>query len=288
MLSSDSVPSNRLSPWQQPRKHLRALWRVEALDVPPFAGLYEHLYLHPFPPSLGPTPSFATIRAMRPMGFDGIDNGDPQAWFVASGGRAPRLAYVTFGTEMAAIAPIGTVSEAFTDLNVDVVVTVGRDLDPESIVPRPANVRIERYVPQRLMMARASLLVSHAGSGAVFGAAACGVPQLCLPMGADQFDNVDVIAEAGCGLSLDPHEVGVDSVAASIRRVVEDQSIRDACRVVADESRPCRNRLRMFPRSRRSPARRSTTARGVRQTGWSMLSERNAQTRTADGGSFDG
>ena len=85
------------------------------------------------------------------------------------------------------------------------------------------------------MMARASLLVSHAGSGAVLGAAACGVPQLCLPMGADQFDNADVIAEAGCGLSLDPHEVSVDSVAASIRRLVEDPSIQDACHVVADE-----------------------------------------------------
>ena len=108
---------------------LQALWQAEALDLPPWAGLYQHLYLHPFPASLGPTPSFGTIRAMRPMGFDGIDNGDPPDW-LSRIGRSRPLAYVTFGTEMAALAPIGTVTEAVADLDVDVVVTVGRVLTP--------------------------------------------------------------------------------------------------------------------------------------------------------------
>lgn len=47
------------------------VWRAEGLDVPADAGLYEHLYLHPFPRCMGPAPTAATVRPMRPLGFDG-------------------------------------------------------------------------------------------------------------------------------------------------------------------------------------------------------------------------
>ena len=117
----------------------------------------------------------------------------------------------------------------------DVIVTVGGGLDPETITPRPANVRVEHYIPQQLVLPRSSLVVSHAGSGTMLGAAAHGIPQLCLPMGADQFLNADVVAEAGCGLSLEPADVTTASVHDAIGRVLDNTTIAAHARSVADE-----------------------------------------------------
>lgn len=165
----------------------------------PWAGLYDDLYLHPFPPSFGPRPWLETIRPIRPMGIDGV------------------------------------VANAFSDLDVDAMLTVGRSLEPDSIKPCPPNVRVEQYLPQRLVLARSSLLVSHAGSGAVLGAASRGIPQLCLPFAADQFENVDVVVASGRGLSLEPREVNGDSVRDSILRLLGDESFRAGAQSVADE-----------------------------------------------------
>ncbi len=213
--------------------HLRRLWSSEGLELATWAGLYDDLYLNPFPPSFATPPPLGTIRPMRPVGFDGVDTVVPPDWLEGFGASRPG-AYVTFGTEIAALAPFDVAVNAFEGVDIDVLVTVGRDLDPDSLGSRPPNVRVERYVPQRLALTNSSLLVSHAGSGAVLGAAAHGIPQLCLPMAADQFDNADAVAAAGSGLSLDPHEVNVDSVHRSIRRLL-DGSFEAPVRAVAWE-----------------------------------------------------
>jgi UDP:flavonoid glycosyltransferase YjiC (YdhE family) len=215
---------------------LRDLWSAEGLELRPWAGLYDDLYLHPFPPSFGQARSEGTVQRLRPMGFDGGDSTEPPAWLERLG-SVRQCVYVTFGTEIARMAPLGVVVEAFSDLDVDVVVTVGRDLDPASVSPRPGNVRVERYVPQHLLLARSSLLVSHAGSGAMLGAAAAGIPQLCLPVAADQFENADVVVAAGCGLALGPQQVDRDSVRDSVGRLLDGESFRSYASRVADEIR---------------------------------------------------
>src|SRR5206468_1829407 len=80
------------------------------------------------------------------------------AWLERLGVTRPCV-YVTFGTEVANFAPFGLVAEAFADFDVDVVMTVGRNLDPDSIRPRPMNVRVEQYLAQRLVLARSSSLL---------------------------------------------------------------------------------------------------------------------------------
>jgi UDP:flavonoid glycosyltransferase YjiC (YdhE family) len=214
---------------------LRELWRTEDLELPPWGGRYDDLYLHPFPPSFGPPSLPATFQPMRPMGFDGVDDGQPPPW-LSELGTSRKCVYVTFGTEVGAVAPYGAVAQAFADLeDVDVVLTVGREGDPDAITPRPPNVRVERYVSQRQALERASLLVSHAGSGAVLGGAARGVPQLCLPIAADQFQNTDAVVGSGCGLGLEPHQVSAEAVRDAVRQLLSIESFRARAHLVAGE-----------------------------------------------------
>ena len=214
---------------------LRELWAQEQLDVSPWGGLFDQLYLHPLPASVGEPAPADTVRPMRPMCFDGATPGTPVPdWLTALGHDRPCV-YVTFGTETPGLAPIGVIANALAAFDVDVVVTVGRGIDPASVPSTAPNVRIVQYVPQRAMLERASFMVSHAGSGALLGAATTGVPQLCLPLAADQFRNADAAVAAGLGISLEPGMVTEESVAESFRRLLDEPSFAEAARRVAGD-----------------------------------------------------
>jgi UDP:flavonoid glycosyltransferase YjiC (YdhE family) len=69
------------------------------------------------------------------------------------------------------------------DLPINLVVTVGREIDPEELGPQPANVHVVRYVSQCSVLPHCDLVVSHGGSGSVIGAPAHGLPLVVVPMG---------------------------------------------------------------------------------------------------------
>jgi UDP:flavonoid glycosyltransferase YjiC (YdhE family) len=62
----------------------------------------------------------------------------------------------------------------------------------------------------------------------VLAALALGLPQVCLPQGADQFLNAAAISTAGVGISFAPGERNADAVREAIVRVLDDASFRDA------------------------------------------------------------
>jgi UDP:flavonoid glycosyltransferase YjiC (YdhE family) len=214
-----------------------ALWRLWArlrLDLRPAAGMYDHLYLHPLPPSLGPRLARPTMQPMQPIGFDGATDQNPPRW-LGDPGRSRPCVYVTFGTEVTQLAPLRDVLAALASLNVDAVLTVGEAMNPALIEPRPTNVRIEHYIPQRFVLARSSLLVSHAGSGAMLGAASRGIPQLCLPIAADQFENADFVSAAGIGVTVEPHQIDPTTLRRAIERLVDDHAFTPRAHGVAQE-----------------------------------------------------
>ncbi len=153
---------------------------------PELAMLHRHLTLVPVPPSfrdpLDPLPP--TAHHIRPAVLESEPASGPELartldWLAA---RADRPAiYFTLGTvfhqESGDLFP--RVLAAIADLNVNVVVTVGREIDPAELGSLPCTVHVERFLPQRTLLQRCDLVISHAGSGSVIGALAFGVPRCC-------------------------------------------------------------------------------------------------------------
>jgi MGT family glycosyltransferase len=98
-------------------------------------------------------------------------------------------------------------------LPVEVVVTVGRDINPAELGLQPEHVHVEQWVPQSLLLPHTDLVVSHGGSGTVIAALAHGLPQVVIAMGADQMHNADRVQALGLGRALHP----VTTTAAEIR-----------------------------------------------------------------------
>jgi MGT family glycosyltransferase len=155
--------------------------------------------------------------------------------WLASLGRDRPFVYVTFGTEVAALAPVHALVSLIGQLDVDGVLTSGGSIDDSAFTTTPENLRVESWVPQQLLLQRASLLISHAGSGATLGAAASGVPHLCLPIAADQFENADAVTAAGAGLMLEPHEISPATLRQCTQELLTDPRFARRARRLADE-----------------------------------------------------
>jgi UDP:flavonoid glycosyltransferase YjiC (YdhE family) len=148
------------------------------------------------------------------------------------------LVYLSFGTVLpqdgypdmyrAAI-------DALDGLPIRLLVTIGRAADPAELGPRPSWVHVERWVAQAAVMPHARAMVGHGGAGTTLAALAGGVPQVVLPVFADQPINAERIAESGAGLALDMTPAGLSRLGGAVRELLEEPSYRSAAQEVADE-----------------------------------------------------
>ena len=151
-------------------------------------------------------------------------------------GREGPLVYITLGS-VAAAMPLATrvfpiAIEAAADLPARVLLTLGRLGDPSAFDPLPPNVRVERWVPHANVVAAADVVVCHGGSGTVLGTLAAGLPQVVVPLFADQPYNAERVAAIGAGLAVAPR---ADSIRAAVMHLLDQGSFRAAAQRVARE-----------------------------------------------------
>jgi UDP:flavonoid glycosyltransferase YjiC (YdhE family) len=213
---------------------LSSWWASLGLDLPPGAGLDGDLYLHPFPAGLHADPPWPFER-FRPSRAEPSPPVEPPSWLASFGSARPAV-YVTFGTERtAADAPWPALLEAIGERDLDALVTTGTHADIATFGALPGNVRVERFVPQDQVLGHVTAVVSHAGAGTMLGAASAGVPQIVLPMFADQWDNADAIASAGAALLCEEDERSAASLGVALDRVVAADGYRAAAASLAQE-----------------------------------------------------
>jgi UDP:flavonoid glycosyltransferase YjiC (YdhE family) len=201
------------------------LWSTLGRECPAFGGSYEHLYLDIYPPGMDPTDRshVPVIQALRPMTVDATAD-DVLPEHVRA--LEQPLVYVTFGTVFNTPDAFRLVIDACRHLDCSVLLTTGPGSDPEAFGPLPANMIVERYIPQSLVLERCDVIVSHAGSGTFLQALSRGIPQLCLPQGADQHLNAVAGAGAGVAISCDLSTTSADMLVLAITRLLNDPEIR--------------------------------------------------------------
>jgi rhamnosyltransferase subunit B len=127
-----------------------------------------------------------------------------------------------------------------------------------------AKILVRSYIPLSKLLPRARALVHHGGIGTISQAFAAGIPQLITPFAHDQFDNAARVERLGCGFQ--PRQSGgALTLQTSLRRLLEDESIRINCAAVAGVTAPGdvsrRNALTAIERVASlalSPSRRET------------------------------
>ena len=146
------------------------------------------------------------------------------------------LVFVSFGTIFYKRPELlRRVLAATAGLGVQVVASVG-DLGAE-LAGVGDNVILAPYVPQREMLARASVFVTHGGYNSVAESIRAGTPMLVIPLAIDQPMSAHYVARAGFGLSLRPDEATMPAVASALATLLDGsrgyasrvRAVKDAC-----------------------------------------------------------
>ncbi|HEY2222859.1 glycosyltransferase [Actinomycetospora sp.] len=189
------------------------------------ARMADTPYLTFFPPSLdsghGPDPSPTHRFRVPPVAPAPL----PDHW---PGDERP-LVYVTFGSAAASVptaVPIYEVAlEAVAELPARVLLTTGQGVEDGRMAPPGPHVHIARWVPQADVLACASAVVCHGGSGTTLGALAAGLPLVITPLFADQPENARRVAELGAGVAVRPRDEAALTSAVDpvdLRRAITD------------------------------------------------------------------
>jgi zeaxanthin glucosyltransferase len=182
---------------------------VATLDFPR-AELPAHFhYLGPF-------------RESGPAAFDLPEDGRP-------------LAFCSLGTLQGRRRAIfRRVAAACEALGLRLVVAHGGGLSESDAGGLPGNPLVYDFVPQRAVLARCSVAISHCGFNTVLDAMSMGVPILALPLAFEQPATAARLAWAGAGRVL-PAWAGEGRVRTALAELVENPDYaRAAARMRAD------------------------------------------------------
>jgi UDP:flavonoid glycosyltransferase YjiC (YdhE family) len=146
-----------------------------------------------------------------------------------------RTVHLTLGTVFHTPEALATVLDGLRALPVNVVATVGPDVDPARFGPQPRHVLLAPYLPHSLLLPHCDAVVSQGGAGIMFGALAHGLPQLVLPQGGDQFLNAEACRAAGAALTLAPGEITGSAVAEATGRLLAEPGFAAAAGAVRVE-----------------------------------------------------
>jgi MGT family glycosyltransferase len=111
--------------------------------------------------------------------------------------------------------------------DVQVVLSVGKNITPENLGPIPSNTIVVRSAPQIELMKRAALCITHAGLNTTLESLAHGVPMVAIPIGYDQPGTATRIAHHGTGEFIEVDELTTDRLRGLIEKVLQDPSYRE-------------------------------------------------------------
>ena len=118
------------------------------------------------------------------------------------------LIFCSLGTLQGARAAIfRKVAEAAAALDLSLLIAHGGKLRPAEAVGWPGAPRVEAFVPQRAVMERADIVVTHGGLNTVLDALAAGVPMVVVPIAFEQGAIAARIERCGAGLVIPPRRL---------------------------------------------------------------------------------
>jgi zeaxanthin glucosyltransferase len=111
----------------------------------------------------------------------------------------------------------------------------GLDAAQVRAVAQAGATWVTDFAPQRAALARADVVVSHAGLNTVLDALVAGTPMLALPIAFDHPGAAARLAHAGAGLSLSPRLASAGAIRRRLERLLSEGSFRERARRLGAE-----------------------------------------------------
>jgi len=115
---------------------------------------------------------------------------------------------------------------------VQLVLSIGDQLEPEQIGPVPSNAIIVKRAPQLELLKLASVCLTHSGLNTVLESLAQGVPQVAIPVTFDQPGIAARIAHHKTGVVTSLDKLTAAHLSSLLDEVLNDATYRDNARQI--------------------------------------------------------
>ena len=172
------------------------------------------------------------LRFVGPLRFAGDYQTVPFPWERLDGRP---LIYASLGTLQNRVAGMfRVIAEACEGLNTQLVITTGHGVAPEDLGELPGHPVVVAYAPQRELLGRSVMAVTHAGLNTVLDALAAGVPLVALPITNEQPGIAARVAWIGAGETIADKQVTPHALRAAVIRVLSNPVYRAAAERVRE------------------------------------------------------
>jgi zeaxanthin glucosyltransferase len=139
------------------------------------------------------------------------------------------LVYASLGTLQNRTArTFRTIAAACAGLDAQLVMSTGHGLAPDDLGELPGDPVVVAFAPQREVIRKAVLAITHAGLNTVLDALSAGVPMIAVPITNDQPGIAARVAWTGAGEMLSPKNLTPRRLRALVMRVREDMGYKSA------------------------------------------------------------
>jgi MGT family glycosyltransferase len=114
--------------------------------------------------------------------------------------------------------------------NLQLVLSIGDQIDPKQIGSAPNNAIIVRQAPQLELLKQTTVCITHAGLNTALESLAQGVPQLAIPVTYDQPGVAARIAHHKTGVVTSLDKLTADHLALLLEEVLTDLTYRENAR----------------------------------------------------------
>ncbi|WP_217267791.1 MULTISPECIES: macrolide family glycosyltransferase [Halomonadaceae] len=127
--------------------------------------------------------------------------------------------------------------DAFAALPANVLLVVGRAMDPADFESASSNIVVRAVVPLLAALRQAAVFVTHGGMNSVLEGLHFGVPMVVIPQQVEQFLIGQAVADRGAGLVLRHHlsgqKIGTRELRATVEALLDDSSYTASARTLA-------------------------------------------------------
>jgi MGT family glycosyltransferase len=139
------------------------------------------------------------------------------------------LIYASFGTTFGSrTTELRAIAEACSALPVQLVISLGGTEPGPEHAKFPGHPLIVPYAPQRELLSRAALSITHAGLNTTLEALHAGVPLLALPIAGDQLGVAARLQYHGAGVVLGSKRRSVEELRSAISWLLNGDQWRTA------------------------------------------------------------
>ncbi|WP_242319061.1 macrolide family glycosyltransferase [Bacillus cereus group sp. BfR-BA-01349] len=150
--------------------------------------------------------------------------------------RGGDIIYISMGTEVNNQPKLYKACfQALKDLQVSVIMSIGKEMKLEQLGEIPGNFKIYEYVPQLEILKKASLFITHGGMNSVSEGLYFGVPLIVLPIVNDQPLVAKRVEELGAGIVCNYKDITSAILSKAVEEILTNSKYRENSRRIGKQ-----------------------------------------------------